>query len=355
MRTVPSKHGMQQGVRQLACCPTSLLVQNCRSDSKPHRGSWTVCMASKKRKGSQKKRISEDGTGTTEQVAEKLAASPQTAVEGAIPASASTDCVESPVQLSRNGKPVGWSFFPGDDVEQPAPEGSTKEEMEAGVQIDLVASSTAAAEGEPLPAVSKGQVFRSCLQVSLIFAVAGFFLRLAAQTVGVTAMHNDAALVDRLLQFPDDVPPQHWAVMLGSAAVVTVARQLLLQQWPAFASATNKSNKQILSPLTPLDLVWLAALSGASEEFLFRGGLIPALLPDWRGVLLSGAAFGVLHNSGGRNLAFAAWAGVVGVVYGYAFLYTEDIYVPMGAHSLANLAAAVLWLQAHDWSTAAKR
>ena len=34
-------------------------------------------------------------------------------------------------------------------------------------------------------------------------------------------------------------------------------------------------------------------------------------LPGRRGVLIAGLAFGVLHNSGGRNPAFAAWASLV--------------------------------------------
>lgn len=38
---------------------------------------------------------------------------------------------------------------------------------------------------------------------------------------------------------------------------------------------------QILMQLQPLDLVWVAGLPAVSEELLFRGGLIPALLPDW--------------------------------------------------------------------------
>lgn len=64
-----------------------------------------------------------------------------------------------------------------------------------------------------------------------------------------------------------------------------------------------------------------------------------------RGVLIAGAAFGVLHNSGGRNWAFAAWAAAVGCVYGGAYLATGDIAVPAGAHVLSNFAAAILWLQ----------
>ena len=42
-----------------------------------------------------------------------------------------------------------------------------------------------------------------------------------------------------------------------------------------------------------------------------------------RGVLLAGVAFGLLHNNGGRNWAFAAWASLVGIAYGATFLYTE--------------------------------
>ena len=65
-----------------------------------------------------------------------------------------------------------------------------------------------------------------------------------------------------------------------------------------------------------------------------------------RGALFAGVGFGLLHNSGGRNWAFAGWASAVGVLYGAAFVATQDIFVPMGAHSLANMASGALWLQA---------
>ncbi len=60
-------------------------------------------------------------------------------------------------------------------------------------------------------------------------------------------------------------------------------------------------------------------------------------------MLLSGVIFGLLHNSGGRNMAFAAWASAVGCLYGGAFLYTHNIWVPAAAHSVANFASAALW------------
>jgi membrane protease YdiL (CAAX protease family) len=142
---------------------------------------------------------------------------------------------------------------------------------------------------------------------------------------------------------------------------------------------------QVLSPLAPADLLWVAVLPAASEELLFRGALIPAISPDWwvwsnacarqysswcfrvrgfccgvlmcchfvcrRGALIAGVVFGLLHTSGGRNAAFAAWASAVGCTYGAAFLYTSNIYVPVLAHSLANVAAGALWMEQNSSSS----
>lgn len=62
-----------------------------------------------------------------------------------------------------------------------------------------------------------------------------------------------------------------------------------------------------------------------------------------RGVLLSGVVFGALHNSGGRNPAFAAWASGVGCLYGTSFLLTHNIWVPAVAHATSNFISASVW------------
>lgn len=66
-----------------------------------------------------------------------------------------------------------------------------------------------------------------------------------------------------------------------------------------------------------------------------------------QGAVIAAAVFGVLHNTGGRNWAFAAWASAVGLLYGAAFLGTQDLLVPAGAHCIANYASATLWLRNH--------
>jgi uncharacterized protein len=100
---------------------------------------------------------------------------------------------------------------------------------------------------------------------------------------------------------------------------------------------------QVLTALSSMDTLVVCCAAGLSEELLFRGALIPATAPDWRGVLVAAVVFGALHNNGGRNLAFALWAGGVGALYGGIFLFTQDIWVPVGAHALANMGSALLF------------
>lgn len=87
----------------------------------------------------------------------------------------------------------------------------------------------------------------------------------------------------------------------------------------------------------------MAAPLGLAEGFL----VLPtaAHVARRRGAVLSAAVFGALHNSGGRNWTFAAWAGAVGLLYGAAFIGTQDLLVPIGAHCLANYVSAAIWLK----------
>ena len=45
--------------------------------------------------------------------------------------------------------------------------------------------------------------------------------------------------------------------------------------------ATERSNKQVLTPLGWLDIGVVALVSGFSEELLFRGAIMPATFLDW--------------------------------------------------------------------------
>ena len=56
-----------------------------------------------------------------------------------------------------------------------------------------------------------------------------------------------------------------------------------LQQCGVSSSTGQGCDAQVLSALAPADLLWVAAVPGISEEFFFRGALIPATFPDWCG------------------------------------------------------------------------
>ena len=205
---------------------------------------------------------------------------------------------------------------------------------------------------EPLPAVTRDQVLDSCLGttawmlgIAVILREGTFFGRdILPPAIGdwthqlplVAALHPPFE--------PSDLAV-HAAVAVGAAALVTASRQALLDKWPDFAAATDRSNRQVLAPLGIGDLVTVSALPAVAEEALFRGCVIPALGGGPLGVVASGAVFGVLHVGGGRNAAFAAWASAVGCLYGACAVGCGDVSVAIAAHAMANYASATMWLE----------
>ena len=138
--------------------------------------------------------------------------------------------------------------------------------------------------------------------------------------------------------FADEIAAWHMAVVLLLVSAVTGGRLALLQLWPDYAAASDRSNRmvrccvasptlklcsnalhqaykvllgattdmlsqacdccskdnqmdlaftsicsavQVLANLSCADLLWVSFLPGFSEELLFRGALIPALGAEW--------------------------------------------------------------------------
>ena len=212
---------------------------------------------------------------------------------------------------------------------------------------------TAAAEPEALPAVSRGDVARSCLLTTFVLAGLGGGTRLGLHALAGAGLAPAQWDMTTALPFwpasggLDGSMAGPAALALGVCAglAVTAARFALLQSgaWPEFAAATDRSNGQILTPLGPADLVWVACLPAWSEELLFRGVVQPALGNAWLGVCVSGAVFGALHKGGGRNAAFAVWATSVGVLYGVVAAVGHSVAPAVVAHSVGNLTSAAAW------------
>ncbi len=94
-----------------------------------------------------------------------------------------------------------------------------------------------------------------------------------------------------------------------------------------------------------LALVCVAAGS-AGEELLFRGyafQLLFASLGPWASILPVGVVFGLIHaaNPGASPLGLVNTAGF-GVLFGYAYMRSRDLWLPIGLHFGWNLALPLL-------------
>jgi uncharacterized protein len=91
-----------------------------------------------------------------------------------------------------------------------------------------------------------------------------------------------------------------------------------------------------------LNILMIAVLPAFGEEFLFRG-VLQRLLGEWTrnmhvAILLTALAFGVMHMQFYGLLPRV----FLGVVFGYIFLWTGSLWVPIFAHFLNNATALVL-------------
>ena len=82
------------------------------------------------------------------------------------------------------------------------------------------------------------------------------------------------------------------------------------------------------------DIVVIALLSGASEEFFFRGVLLPEL-----GLGLSSVLFGLLHAV---NWIYVAWAALTGAALGLLATHGDSLVAPVVAHATYNFGALLV-------------
>jgi membrane protease YdiL (CAAX protease family) len=130
-------------------------------------------------------------------------------------------------------------------------------------------------------------------------------------------------------------------VALGGA--ITLASAGIYRLWPQYRQSADLYLKLVLHPLTWIDLIWMGLLPGLSEEFLFRGVMLPAIGLNMTGVIFSSLCFGVLHLSGLQQWPYVVWATLVGLVLGFSALTTGNLLVPIVAHIFTNLCSSLMW------------
>jgi len=120
----------------------------------------------------------------------------------------------------------------------------------------------------------------------------------------------------------------------------------LLLRWPfgpflRIKQFTHEILCPLLAPCTRTDLLGISVLAGVGEEMLFRG-VFQAVFSLWLntawGLLLASALFGVLHAV---TFTYAVLAFAMGAYLGGIWLFTENLLVPIIAHTLYDF--VLLW------------
>jgi membrane protease YdiL (CAAX protease family) len=98
--------------------------------------------------------------------------------------------------------------------------------------------------------------------------------------------------------------------------------------------------RAILGHLSRRQIVWIAALSGAAEEVVFRGTMQPLLAGLWGpvpGLIVTSLVFGLLHYVPDRVfLPWTIFATLVGFICGGLFMVSGSILAPVVTHTLLN-------------------
>lgn len=101
-------------------------------------------------------------------------------------------------------------------------------------------------------------------------------------------------------------------------------------------SPTVELFEKMLAPtfsiLKASDIFILSITAGFAEEFFFRGLVLKSF-----GIVIASIAFGLLHLPGKRYWIYALWATLSGALFGYLFLLTNCLWLPIIAHSINNI------------------
>jgi membrane protease YdiL (CAAX protease family) len=130
-------------------------------------------------------------------------------------------------------------------------------------------------------------------------------------------------------------PEPGWIAWSVAAALLALG-VVVLSRWLGgrFSWARDMEGEflQVLGPLTPMEAVALALLSGIGEEAFFRGVLQPRL-----GLLWTTTIFGAVHVPFSvRLIPWTIFAWLMGLVLGLLFDWSGSLVPPVVAHALIN-------------------
>ncbi|OKH13458.1 CPBP family intramembrane glutamic endopeptidase [[Limnothrix rosea] IAM M-220] len=177
--------------------------------------------------------------------------------------------------------------------------------------------------------------------------------------MGITALllfivGNLWRMIGNVALLPWEITPTAFLQGGAIAAGIIMMSSILYALWEDYRQSVNTYLEFVLKPLALPDVVWLGLLPGLSEEFLFRGIMLPGLGFGWIALVFSSALFGVLHISGAQQWSYAVWATVIGFVLGFSAIATGNLFVPVIAHIITNLTSSFIWKIRNPMTTSQK-
>lgn len=143
--------------------------------------------------------------------------------------------------------------------------------------------------------------------------------------------------------------PPPWSELWAWTAALTAVGLGIMFAFHAAARRMGLEESPLLEellPRTPRERTAFAGLSlaaGVGEELAYRGYALPvlaALAGSWPAILLSAAAFAVMHAyQGGLGVART---GLLGVLLGWAFLASGSLWPVVLAHALLDILAGIV-------------
>jgi membrane protease YdiL (CAAX protease family) len=137
--------------------------------------------------------------------------------------------------------------------------------------------------------------------------------------------------------------PEHAAIGAGIGLGVALLSSVIYELWESYRIAAQEYLEMVLTPLEPIDLIWLGLLPGLSEEMLFRGVALPALGMNGIALIITSVVFGALHMASAKHLAYTVWAIAVGMMLGAVTIYTGNLLSAIVAHILTNSLSGSIW------------
>ncbi len=171
----------------------------------------------------------------------------------------------------------------------------------------------------------------SAIGGSLLFCGLAFLIAMATGTspVATLAFSADAVILGLLAMLP----------ILALLAGLMTARN------PRISRFRQKQLRYFAGlgfRFTPLRIILMSLGAGIGEELLFRGaiqGHLATLISPPLAIVIAASLFGVLHMA---NATFMVLAGLIGAYLGFIFAVTDNILVPIIAHTVYDVIALAI-------------